>query len=228
MKGGIALLLEKERTLVAEYGRKLLAEGLTRGTGGNLSVADRHAGLAAVKPSAVAYPETGPADIAVVDFEGRQVDGPWKPSSETPMHLALYRGRPDVGAVVHTHSPFATTFACLGREIPAVHYLLAMAGGRVPCTPYVPFGTEELASSALAGIGGGHAVLLGHHGLVAVGADMAEAFAVAWAVEFAAEIAWRASCLGSPPEIPQALMEDAVARMARYGRSAPAGKEDSR
>ena len=74
----------------------------------------------------------------------------------------------------------------------------------------------------------GFAVLLGHHGFVAVGADMEEAFAVAWAVEFAAEIAWRASCLGTPPEIPRAMMEDAVARMARYGRSAPAGEEGSR
>ena len=221
------MLLERERTLVAEFGRKLLAEGLTRGTGGNLSVIDRKRGLVAVKPSAVEYLETRPEDIAVVDLEGRQVEGPWKPSSETPMHLALYRGRPDAGAVVHAHSPFATTLACLEREIPPVHYLVALAGPRVPCTPYVPFGSQELAESALAGIGQGKAVLLGHHGLVTVGADMEEAFAVASAVEFAAEIAWRASCVGTPPVLSPEQVADAVKRMARYGRSSPAPGEGS-
>ena len=221
------MLLERERTLVAEFGRKLLAEGLTRGTGGNLSAIDRERGLVAVKPSAVEYLETGPEDIAVVDLEGRQVAGPWKPSSETPMHLALYRGRPDVGAVVHAHSPFATTLACLEREIPPVHYLVALDGPSGPCAPYAPFGSQELAESALAGIGQGKAVLLGHHGLVTVGADMEEAFAVASAVEFAAEIAWRASCVETPPVLSPEQVEDAVKRMARYGRSSPAPGEGS-
>jgi len=221
------LLLERERALVAEFGRKLLAEGLTRGTGGNLSIIDRGRGLVAIKPSAVEYLETVPEDIAVVDLEGRQVAGPWKPSSETPMHLALYRGRPDVGAVVHAHSPFATTLACLEREIPPVHYLVALAGPSVPCTPYVPFGTQELAESALAGIGPGKAVLLGHHGLVTVGADMEEAFAVASAVEFAAEITWRACCVENPPVLSPEQVADAVRRMARYGRSAPSPGEGS-
>ncbi len=221
------MLLERERTLVAEFGRKLLAEGLTRGTGGNLSVIDRGRGLVAVKPSAVEYLETGPEDIAVVDLKGRQVEGPWKPSSETPMHLALYRWRPDVGAVVHAHSPFATTLACLEREIPPVHYLVTLAGPSVPCTPYVPFGSQELAESALAGIGTGKAVLLGHHGLVTVGADMEEAFAIASAVEFAAEIYWRACCAGTPPVLSPEQVADAVKRMARYGRSAPAPGEGS-
>lgn len=219
------MLLEKERSLVAEYGRKLLEEGLTRGTGGNLSVIDRGRRLVAVKPSAVEYMETLPEDISVVDLSGKQVDGPWKASSETPMHLALYRGRPDVGAVVHTHSPFATTLACLEREIPPVHYLLTLAGPSVPCAPYAPFGSQELAESALEGIGTGKAVLLGHHGLVAVGADMEEAFAVASAVEFAAEIYWRACCAGTPPVLSPEQVADAIGRMARYGRSAPAGKD---
>ena len=221
------MLLERERTLVAEFGRKLLTEGLTRGTGGNLSIIDRERRFVAVKPSAVEYMETAAADIAVVDLEGRQVDGPWKASSETPMHLALYRGRPDVGAVVHAHSPFATTLACLEREIPPVHYLVTLAGPSVPCTPYVPFGSQELAESALAGIGAGKAVLLGHHGLVAVGADMEEAFAVASAVEFAAEIYWRACCAGTPPVLSPEQVADAVKRMARYGRSSPAPGEGS-
>ena len=219
------MLLEKERTLVAEFGRKLLEEGLTRGTGGNLSVIDRSRGLAAVKPSAIEYMEALPEDIAVVDLSGKQVDGPWKASSETPMHLALYRGRPDIGAVVHTHSPFATTLACLEKEIPPVHYLVTLAGPSVPCAPYAPFGSAELAQSAVSGIGEGKAVLLGHHGLVAVGSDMAEAFTVAQAVEFVAEIYWRACCAGTPPVLSAEQVADAIGRMSRYGRSAPAGKE---
>ncbi len=216
------MLLEKERTLVAEMGRRLVAEGLTRGTGGNLSVIDRASGLVAIKPSAIDYALAAASDIAVVDLEGRQIEGSWKPSSETPMHLALYRGRPDAGAVVHTHSVFATTLACLEREIPPVHYLVTVAGPCVPCTPYVPFGTEELARSALEGIGKGKAVLLGHHGLVAVGSDMAEAFSVASAVEFAAEIAWRALCTGSMPVLSPGHVADAMNRMAHYGRAGAA------
>ncbi len=219
------MLLEKERTLVAEYGRMLMTEGLTRGTGGNLSMVNRSRGLVAIKPSAVEYLEAVPEDIAVVDLDGRQVEGPWKPSSETPMHLALYRERPEIGAVVHTHSPFATTFACLEREIPPVHYLVAMAGPRVPCIPYVPFGTEALAESVSAGMGPGKAALLAHHGLVTVGADMAEAFSLAQTVEFVAEITWRASCVAVPPVLTPEQVEDALRRMARYGRSAPAREE---
>ncbi|NLI96901.1 MAG: hypothetical protein GX436_09370, partial [Synergistaceae bacterium] len=92
------MLLERERRLVVEYGRLLLAEGLTRGTSGNLSVVDRSRRLVAIKPSAVEYLEALPEDVAVLDLEGRQVEGPWKPSSEMPMHLALYRERPDIGA----------------------------------------------------------------------------------------------------------------------------------
>jgi len=219
------LLLERERKLVAEYGRMLLMEGLTRGTSGNLSVIDRSRQLVAVKPSAVEYLEIVPEDVAVVDLEGRQVEGPWKPSSETPMHLALYRERPDIGAVIHTHSPFATTFACLEREIPPVHYLLAVAGPTVPCAPYAAFGTEALAESAARGIGCGKAVLLAHHGLVAVGADLAEAFSVVQAVEFVAEITWRVSCVGVPRGMTPEQIEDALRRMSRYGRSARAGED---
>lgn len=221
------LLLERERKLVAEYGRMLLMEGLTRGTSGNLSIIDRPRQLVAVKPSAVEYLEIVPEDIAVVDLEGRQIEGPWKPSSETPMHLALYRERPDIGAVIHTHSPYATTFACLEREIPPVHYLIAAAGTHVPCVPYAPFGTEALAESAANGIGCGRAVLLAHHGLVAVGADLAEAFSVVQAVEFVAEIAWRVSCVGVPQGLTPEQVEDALRRMSHYGRSAPAGEDGS-
>jgi len=221
------LLLERERRLVVEYGRLLLAEGLTRGTSGNLSVVDRSRRLVAIKPSAVEYLEALPEDVAVVDLEGRQVEGPWKPSSEMPMHLALYRERPDIGAVIHTHSPFATTFACLEREIPPVHYLVAVAGPQVPCVPYAPFGSEALAESAANGIGCGKALLLAHHGLVTVGADMAEAFSVAQAVEFVAEIAWRVSCVAMPPVLSPEQLEDALRRMSGYGRSTRAGEEDS-
>ncbi len=212
------MLLEHERTLIVEYGKLLLERRLVAGTSGNLSVFDRGNGCIAISPSGLAYERTQPEDVAVVDTAGTVVDGLRRPSSELAMHLALYEKRPDACAIVHTHSVFATTLACLDCSLPAVHYLLGFAGKVVRCAPYATFGTPELAGSACAAIGDSQAVLLAHHGLLACGADLAEAFNAAEQVEYCAEIYWRARAVGTPSVIPDGEMDRIIEKFADYGR----------
>jgi L-fuculose-phosphate aldolase len=182
------MLLLKERTEIVRFGKKLLTAQLTSGTGGNLSIFNRHDGLIAISPSGIEYDEMEPADIPVVDGSGMTVEGSRKPSSELGFHLSLYRMRPDINAVVHTHSVYATTMACLNWEIPAVHYLVAYSGHKVPLAPYATFGTDELAANVAGAIGNHNAVLLANHGLVTVGPNLATAFAVAEEIELVARI----------------------------------------
>ena len=210
--------LETKRRAVVRFGRRMLAAGLTTGTGGNLSWCDRRQGLVAVTPSGIDYDALRPADITVVDLQGRPVDGDQLPSSELPFHLALYRHRPDVGAVVHTHSVYATTMACLHWEIPAVHYLVGFAGLKVPLAPYATYGSRDLASHVVAGIGSGNAVLLANHGMVAVGADLNRAFAVAEEIELVARIYYQARAVGTPCLLPDDEMQRVIQKFKGYGR----------
>ncbi|MBW2356779.1 MAG: class II aldolase/adducin family protein, partial [Deltaproteobacteria bacterium] len=196
-----------------------LAAGLTTGTGGNLSWCDRRRGLVAVSPSAVAYDRLTAGNVAVVDLEGRRVEGALAPSSELPFHLALYRHRPDVAAVVHTHSVYATTLACLHWEIPAVHYLVGFAGPKVPLAPYATYGTEALARGVVDAIGSANAVLLANHGMIAVGADLDKAFAVAEEIELVARIYYQAKAVGTPRILPDDEMRRVVERFKSYGKA---------
>ena len=191
------MLLQAQRDQVVEYGKKLVEAGLTVGTFGNLSVYDRESGLMAISPSGMDYFKTTPEDVALVDLDGVQQDGPRKPSSEVDMHRLLYRRRSDVSAVVHTHSPAATTLACLGWAIEPIHYLVAYSGRDVPCIPYYPFGTMELAEAAANAMGNDHnACLLGNHGLLSAGGALPFAFDVAQQTEFLSEIYYRTRLAG--------------------------------
>jgi L-fuculose-phosphate aldolase len=191
---------------------------LTVGTGGNLSVYDRQSGKVAISPSGLSYESTQPKDVVVVDKNGATVEGRRRPSSELAMHLRLYEKRQDVCAVVHTHSVFATTLSCLEYSLPAVHYLIGFAGREVKCAPYATFGTNGLAELACKTIGTANAVLLSHHGLLAVGADLAEAFMVAEIVEYCAEIYWRARAIGEPAVIQDRKMNIVMDKFRDYGR----------
>jgi L-fuculose-phosphate aldolase len=216
--------LQEEREAVARWGRRLLEAGLTVGSGGNLSAIHRGAGLVAISPSGMDYGAIAPGDVPLMDLEGRVAEGARKPSTEWHFHLALYRSRPEVGAVVHTHSPYATTYACLEREIPAVHYLIGFAGRSVPVAPYATFGTEALARSVTSALGPeDQAVLLAHHGVVTVGATLAVAFRVAESVEFVARLAFQAEALGRPQPLPEVEMARVREKFRDYGR--PSGKE---
>ncbi|MCR5346867.1 MAG: L-fuculose-phosphate aldolase [Fretibacterium sp.] len=232
------MLLLEERRAVVNYGQRLLTHGLTRGTGGNVSVLNREQGLLAISPSGMDYFEISPEDVVVMDLEGRVVvegfrggniplgsnpdGGKRRPSSEADMHRMLYNGRPDISAVVHTHSPFATALACTREAqkngLPPVHYLTAMAGPSVRCIPYYPFGTELLGQAARDGMADRFAVLLGNHGLLAAGPDISYAFNVAEELEFVCEIYCHARTMGTPALLSREDMCVAMERFRGYGQ----------
>ena len=212
------MLLREEREKVVEYCRMLTTHKLTKGTGGNISACDREKGLMAISPSGMDYFKTEPEDVVVLDLEGRVVEGRRIPSSEADMHRLLYIDRSDVNAVVHTHSTYATTLACMRWNLPAVHYLVGFAGLDVRCTPYATFGTPELAQLAREGMKGRFAVLLGNHGLLAAGPNMHYAFNVAEEIEFVCEIYWRSKAVGEPVLLDAGDMETVLEKFKTYGQ----------
>ncbi len=202
------MLLAKEREAIAEFGRKLITQGLVKGTGGNISISDPEKKYLAISPSGQPYFDINPDDVIVVDFDGNQIEGTTKPSSELSFHLGLQKLRPDIHSVVHTHSIYATTIACLGWEIPAVHYLIGVIGRSIPCAPYATFGTQELADMICATIGDKNAALLANHGVVAVGDTINRAFARAEQVEYVAQLYYQTRCIGTPNILTEAQMDD--------------------
>ncbi len=212
------MLLEDARQEIIRFGKQLITSHLTTGSGGNLSVCDRARGLVAISASGLDYFAMTPEDIVVTDLEGRPVEGERKPSSELGFHLALYHARPDVSAVVHTHSVYATTIACLNWELPAVHYLVGFSGNKVPLCPYAPFGTQELADKIVRSIGGYNALLMANHGLVTVGPSLARAFAAAEEIELVAQIYYQAKAIGEPVILSDAQMEVVLEKFKSYGQ----------
>lgn len=197
---------------VLDFALKMSRSGMAPATWGNVSAIDRERGVVAITPSGMAYESLSPEDICLIDIQGNSIDKKWKPSTETPLHLVFYRNRPDIGAVVHTHSVYATAFASVGREIPVLIATLASGvGGRVPVAAYQPSGTEEFGTAALSAMGDRTAVLLANHGVVAVGKDLNDAYTVAELVENAAKIAILAWIIGEPAELPQ----EEVSRLRR-------------
>ena len=212
------MILREEREQVVEYCRMLTTHKLTKGTGGNISACNREKGLMAISPSGMDYFKTEPEDVVVLDLEGRVVEGRRIPSSEADMHRLLYIDRSDVNAVVHTHSTYATTLACMRWNLPAVHYLVGFAGLDVRCTPYATFGTPELARLAREGMKGRFAVLLGNHGLLAAGPNMHYAFNVAEEIEFVCELYWRSKAVGEPVLLDAGDMETVLEKFKTYGQ----------
>ncbi len=211
--------LEKERKGIVTFGRKLLTSGLTAGTGGNLSVANRRKNLIAVTPSGVDYLEMSPEDVVLVGMEGGLIEtSKYKPSSELLFHLALYRRRQDIQAVVHTHSVYATTLASLGWEIPPFHYLVAYSGKKVPLASYATFGSEQLARNVAEAIGDNNAVLMESHGVVTVGATLAKAFEAAEIIEYVARVYYLAKNLGEPAILSDEEMKKVIEKFKGYGR----------
>ena len=195
---------------------RTIAVGLNRGTSGNVSA--RIAGGFLVTPSGLAYESTRPEDIVAVAQDGT-ARGSRQPSSEWRFHRDIYAARPEVGAIVHAHSPFATTLACLGRDIPAFHYMIAVAGGNdIRCAPYATFGTQELSDHALRALEARKACLLANHGMIAVGGSLAEALALAIEVEALAEQYWRALQIGAPNLLPDAEMDVVLEKFRTYGQ----------
>jgi L-fuculose-phosphate aldolase len=195
--------------------------GINRGKSGNVSARIDDGFL--VTPSALPYAETVPDDIVAVDHDGNAV-GRCAPSSEWRFHRDIYAARPGAMAIVHTHSPFATTLACLDRGIPAFHYMIAVAGGAdIRCAPYATFGTQELSDHALRALEGRKACLLARHGMIAVEGSLEQALALAVEVEMLATMYWRALQIGQPRLLDEQQMRDVLERFARYqsGAGAP-------
>lgn len=205
-------LLPAERAEVLATARRMVADGLVSGTSGNVS---RRAGsLVAVTPRNRDYGTMTAEDVCVVDLAGDPVEGERRPSTETPMHLAVYRAF-ETGAVVHTHSPFATVIGTVAHELPAIHYLIATLGGPVRVAPYHVFGSEELAEAVVAAGEGRSAVILGSHGAITWGADLAEAYRRAVTLEWLAALYWRARQLGSPRILTQEELDDVRRQLDR-------------
>ena len=214
------MLLQEQREMVVEYGKRLVQSGLTVGTFGNLSVCDREKNLVAISPSGMDYFATAPEDVVVVDLRGEVVEGARKPSSELDLHCLLYQSRPDVSAVVHTHSTYATVLACLRWPIEPIHYLVAYSGRDVPCIPYYPFGSMELAEAARDAMGTDHnACLLGNHGLLAAGGSLSFAFDVAEQTEFLAQVYYQTRLAGGAVQLTEAELEAVLGKFSHYRKA---------
>ena len=208
----------KERALIVEYGKKLITEKLTTGTGGNISIYLPEEEVMLISPSGIPYFETKPEDIVLMDLQGNIVEGERKPSSEYDLHSIFYANRPDVRSVVHTHSEYATTFACLQQEIEPLHYIIGSVGEKVRCCEYKTFGTRELAEEAFRFIHEDNGILLGNHGVLTIGSDLASAFGVAKDIEFLAKLDYRARCIGTPKLLKQEQMKEVLEKFETYGQ----------
>jgi len=214
------------RSAIVATALAMNALGINRGKSGNVSARGVSDGFDSflVTPTGLPYDATAPEDIVPMTLDG-QARGARLPSSEWRFHRDIYRSRADANAVVHTHAPFATTLACHSRGIPAFHYMVAVAGGRdIRCAPYATFGTQALSDHVVAALDGRRACLLAHHGMIAIGASLPEALALAVEVETLAEIYWRALSIGEPPLLTDAEMAVVLEKFATYGQ--PRGIEE--
>jgi L-fuculose-phosphate aldolase len=205
--------------------RKLHELGLNKGTSGNASVRDGNGFL--VTPTGMEMEAMTPHDMVAMDFDGQlRTKGVnvRKPSSEWRFHRDILLNRPEINAVIHAHSMFATTMACLHKEIPAFHYMIAVTGGdSIRCAPYALFGSQELSDNALQALKERRACLLANHGMIALGESLTEALDVAVEVETLCEQYWRALQVGKPHVLSESQMAEVFQRFRGYGKWAKRG-----
>ncbi len=195
--------------------RAMNSQGLNQGTSGNVSV--RQGDGFVITPSALAYDRCRPEDLVWLDMEGRQVQGGRRPSSEWRMHRDIYVHYPQAGAILHVHSLYCTTLACLERPIPAFHYMVAMAGGdSIRCAPYATFGSQALSDAAVSALENRTAVLLGHHGMLCHAIDLEHVLALAIEVETLAHMYVQALQIKEPPVLSRAEMAEVLERFSGY------------
>lgn len=218
-------MLDELRRRVCTVNKELIRQRLVTMTSGNASGRDPETGLVVIKPSGVPFESLTPDDMVIVNRSGEVVWGRWRPSIDTETHLYIYRHRPDIHGIVHTHSNYATSFAALGEPIPCV--LTAIAdefGGPIPCAPYAPIGSEAIGRSVVEHIGKSPAILLQNHGVIAVGATPEAALKAAVMCEDVAKTVYLALLRGNPIPLPP----DEIARLhhqyhTRYGQNASEG-----
>jgi L-fuculose-phosphate aldolase len=207
------------RRAVIQTALDMSRSGLSPGRSGNVSC--RWGDGMLVTPSGMAYETLKPEDIVNVAADGHVAAGQRKPSSEWRFHLAAYETRPEIGAVVHTHSMHATVLACAHKPIPAFHYMVAIAGGKdIPLVPYATFGTEELSRHVASGLKERKAILMANHGQISVGATLAEALELAHEVEVLAEQFYKVLTLGKPFLLSESEMALMLDKFRGYGQNA--------
>lgn len=196
--------------------RAMNVAGINRGAAGNVSARCEEGFL--ITPTGMAYDVCEAADIVKVSLTG-EAQGRRKPSSEWRFHRDIYAARPEAGAIIHAHAPFATALACQQLEIPPFHYMIARFGGdTVRCAAYATFGTQELSDAILAALAGRRACLMAHHGMVVFGSDLAEALALAVEFEALCEQYWRVLQLGTPKLLPAEEMARVIEKFKDYGK----------
>ena len=208
------------RAAVLATARAMNAAGLNRGTAGNVSI--RHGDGFIVTPTGMDYVESAPEDMVFVamghNIEGR-IAGRRQPSSEWRFHRDIYAARPEAGAIVHAHAPFATALACRGEAIPAFHYMIARFGGAdVRCAVYATFGTQALSDAMLVALEGRSACLMAQHGMIVFGGDLKQALALAVEFESLCEQYWRLLALGPAKPLPEEEMRRVIEKFRDYGR----------
>jgi L-ribulose-5-phosphate 4-epimerase len=217
-------MLEHLRTEICKLNQDLPRYGLVTWTSGNVSGRDPESGLVVIKPSGVPFDDLTSENQVIVDLEGNVVEGDLRPSSDVYAHLYVYRHRPDVMGVVHTHSNYATAFAALGKPIPV--YLTAMAdefGGPIPVGAYAKVGNDEIGREIVRSIGDSSAILMKNHGVFTVGRTPTASVKAAVMVEDVARTVWLALQLGQPEEIPA---EEVARARHRYATEYGQGEEN--
>ena len=199
---------------IIRYGNEMVKEALTTGTGGNLSF--KKADSVFITPSGIDYRDLTLSDIVELDLNGNVINGEKKPSSETEFHLGIYRNRKDVTSIVHTHSTYATVLACLNRELPPIHYLVALAGNKVPVAEYAAFGTRELSEKIIAVLEDYKAVFLANHGLVAMGNSLSEAYSIALNIEFVSKVYVKGLGAGNPVSLSEDRIKAVKEKLDNY------------
>ncbi len=213
------MLLEQLRHDVWKYNLELPKYGLVVMTSGNISGLDPSSRLVVIKPSGYSYEEMTPDDMVVVDLDGAVVEGHLKPSTDTATHLYIYKHRPDVLGIGHTHSVYASSFAALGQPIPAVLTSAAMLGGEVPCGGYAAIGGEQIGAEILRSIGSKRVVLMQNHGVFTIGDSPRQAAKMAIEVEEIAKITHLAMLKGEPIRLtPEQLAETGEMYQTVYGQ----------
>lgn len=213
--------MQESQQLLLTISQKLAHFGLNRGTSGNASLrlVENAGGGFLVTPSGMSIDEMTPESMVYMQFDG-SFEQSKTPSSEWRFHRDILANKPDVNAVIHTHSMFATTMACLQKDIPAFHYMIAVAGGdSIRCAPYTLFGSQELSNHALTALIDRKACLLANHGMIALGHDLDDALAVAVEVENLCEQYWRILQVNfNPPLLSEAEMRDVFQQFKGYGK----------
>ncbi len=212
------MLLKVEREELYNCYKRMLDTSLTNGTAGNISIFNREKKLIAMSPTGIEFNKLTLEDISIVDLNGTLIEG-LKPSIELEMHNILYKNREDINAIIHGHTVYSTTIACLREELPAIDYMIAIAGGNnVKCAEYATFGTSKLAKNILKAMKGRKAALLANHGVIVGAKNIYNAFNIIEQIEYISELYIRAKSIGKPIILSDEEMTKIVKLFENYGQ----------